>query len=198
MPPAGWRGHLLPAAGAHPCPALGAAATVTPSTTENRLRTGRRCAKAVRWTGARAWGSARPGAHREEKTAPNWLRKRCAPEKDSKQPANVGGWALPQAHGTQRPCLDPQRPCRTCASLGRSDWGQADGPGTGPPDSQTLLSQAGRSTRRSTMPPGPRHPKPMQREGVSTPRTRAQPSPTPEVSLASSHPRFRTQWTRSQ
>lgn len=29
------------------------------------------------------------------------------------------------------------------------------------------------------MPPGPRHPKPMQREGVSTPRTRAQPSPTP-------------------
>ena len=177
-PPAGWRGHLLPATKAYPCPALGAVATVTPSAMESMLRTGRRrCAKAVRRTAARARGSAQPGAHREEKTAPNWLRKCRAPGEDSKQPASAGGCALPQAHGTQRPCLDLQRPCWTCGSPGKSGWGQADGPGPGPPDSQTLLSQAGRSTRRSTMPPGPRHPKPTQGKGVSIPQTRAGPAP---------------------
>ena len=106
----------------------------------------------------RARGSAQPGAHREEKTVPNWLRKCRAPE-DSKQPASAGGWALPQAHGTQRLCLDLQRPCWTCASPGQSGWGQADGPGPGPPrlsDSPQPGGQEHQEEHHAPRPPPPK------------------------------------------
>lgn len=110
-----------------------------------------------------------------EKDSPNLSQKALRSREGQQQLQQMGGWGPAQAHGTCRgPVWTPRGPAGR-APLGRSDRGQADGPGTGPP--QTLvdsLSSGGQGVpRRSTMPPGC-HQKPVQWEG-RVPTTRSQP-----------------------
>lgn len=90
------------------------------------------------------------------------------------------------------PVWPPRGPARRAAlqagAVGaRAGPHQADGPGTGSPDSQTLLSQAGRSTRRSTTWGVPRPPPPKTNATGGSERTMNQAPAQPHIADAREH-----------
>lgn len=145
---------------------------------ESMLRTGRRrCAKAVRRTAAEPGGLHSLG-HTVRRKQFRTGSESAALRRTASNPQVRGAGPCPRPTAPRGSVWTSRGPAGRAPLQGRAVGARLMAQALGPPDSQTLLSRAGRSTRRSTTPPGPRHPKPTHREGVSTPRTRAWPSPT--------------------